>query len=210
MREIQRITEDFKQAFKQLENIKPGVVCFASARLNKGPYYEQAVDLCRRLSEKGYNIITGAGPGLMEACNKGAQQGRGKSIGFQIELPNQTDNDYLDLSIKFKYFFSRKNMFARYGDAFIVFPGGFGTLDELFEILTLVQTGHLEKRPIILVGDKYWSSLMELLERTLQTSGTVSKKDVELVTVTNNKDKIIQIIDEFMKKKSKFSRNRFI
>ena len=208
---LHKVNKDFLTAFKTLKGVNPGIVCFSSAKINKGPFYDLATNVCKELSRKGYNIITGGGPGIMEACNRGAIEGKnGKSIGFQIELPNQSDNPYLDISIKFKYFFSRKTMFARYANAYVVFPGGFGTLDELFEILTLIQTQKIKKKPIILVGVKYWQNLIKFIINTLQHQGAINKRDYELITFTDDTNTIIKIIDSFIKEKQRFPRKKFI
>ena len=205
------IIRDFRDAHRKLENVRKGVVCFGSARIDKGQYYDLSVEVCKRLSQEGHSIITGGGPGIMEACNMGCKLGKnGKSIGFNIDISDQVDNDYLDLSVKFEYFFCRKNMFARYANAFIVLPGGFGTLDELFEVVTLIQTSKLKKRPIILVGSHYWKMLRIFIEEVLKEKGAISKEDLDLLLFTDNVDEIVRVINKFVDTKERFIRNKFI
>lgn len=211
-KKLYSIVRDFKGARRKLQNVRRGVVCFGSARINNGQYYDLAIEVSKRLSELGHSIITGGGPGIMEACNKGCKLGKkGKSIGFNIQLPcEQQPNPYLDLEVTFEYFFSRKNMFARYGDAFIIFPGGYGTLDELFEVMTLMQTNKIKKRPIILIGSEYWNGIDKFIKDTLLIQNAIIKEDIELIKIMDNIDEVVKIVDEFIKQKDRFTRNKFI
>jgi uncharacterized protein (TIGR00730 family) len=159
--------------------------------------YATAERLAGLIAQHGYTVITGGGPGIMEAANKGAQEAGGFSVGLAIELPHeQGTNPYCDLAINFRYFFIRKTMFVKYAQAFVIFPGGFGTLDELFEALTLVQTGKIEHFPIVLYGRAYWQGMLAWIEETLVASGKVNALDRQLVTVTDDVDDIVDIIVE--------------
>ena len=159
--------------------------------------YEQTVEIAKKLGQSGYNIITGGGPGIMEAGNKGAQQGGTKSIGLSIQLPmEQETNPYVDIDLDFQYFFVRKVMFVKYAQAYIGMPGGFGTLDEIFEALTLIQTKRIRPFPVVLVGKDYWGSLWEWIERTLLTRQLISPDDIDLVRIVDEPDDVVKIIKQ--------------
>ncbi len=193
-----RILGEFVSGFETLARLGPAVTVFGSARTSReDPMYEAAVVLGRGLAEAGFTVITGGGPGIMEAANKGAQLGGGLSVGCTIELPHeQRVNDYTDLSISFRYFFVRKMMFVKYAQGFVIFPGGFGTLDELFESITLVQTDKIEHFPVVLVGRSYWSGLLGWLRDRVATEGKIGPTDVDLLTVTDDVDEAVAIMVE--------------
>ncbi len=193
-----RILGEFISGFEALARLGPAVTVFGSARTpREDPMYDAAVALGRGLAEAGFTVITGGGPGVMEAANKGAQQGGGLSVGCTIELPReQRVNDYTDLSISFRYFFVRKTMFVKYAQGFVIFPGGFGTLDELFESITLVQTDKIEHFPVVLIGRSYWSGLLGWLRERVATEGKIDPADVDLLTVTDDVDEAIAIMVE--------------
>ena len=183
-----RIGREFIRGFRALRDVEPCVTVFGSARINDGEaYYELARETSRRLAEAGFTIMTGGGPGIMEAANRGAREGGGRSIGCNIELPHeQRPNPYLDLFLEFRYFFVRKVMLVKYSHAFAVFPGGFGTLDELFETMTLIQTGKILDFPVVIMGREYWQPLFDLMRGTLLAYGTVSPEDLERLTFTDS------------------------
>ncbi|MDI9631918.1 MAG: TIGR00730 family Rossman fold protein [Acidobacteriota bacterium] len=183
-----RIGREFIRGFRALRDVEPCVTVFGSARINDGEaYYELARETSRRLAEAGFTIMTGGGPGIMEAANRGAREGGGRSIGCNIELPHeQRPNPYLDLFLEFRYFFVRKVMLVKYSHAFVVFPGGFGTLDELFETMTLIQTGKILDFPVVIMGLEYWQPLFDLMRGTLLAYGTVSPEDLERLTFTDS------------------------
>jgi uncharacterized protein (TIGR00730 family) len=185
---VMRIMGEFIEGFDTLASVEKAVTIFGSART--GPddqHYAAAQEVSRLLAEAGFAIITGAGPGIMEAANRGAQEGGGRSIGCNIELPfEQGANPYVDTLINFKYFFVRKTMFIKYSSAFIIFPGGFGTLDELFEALTLIQTGKIYQFPVILFGRYYWAGLMRWLQARVLGEGKISAGDLNLMLITDN------------------------
>jgi uncharacterized protein (TIGR00730 family) len=185
---VLRITAEFIDGFDKLAFVTRGVSVFGSARTSPSdPLYQAAVETSRILAENGFQIITGGGPGIMEAANKGAKLGGGKSIGCNIELPfEQGSNPYLDVSVDFRYFFVRKTMLVKYSLAFIIFPGGFGTFDELFEALTLVQTGKINNFPIILFGRPYWAGLVRWLQARVAGEGKISKSDLDLIVLTDD------------------------
>lgn len=194
-----RIQSELVEGFESLQDIGPAVSIFGSARLTEeSPYFVAAEKLGRMLSEAGFSVITGGGPGIMEAANKGAYGGRGKSVGLNIELPmEQRPNRYHDISLSFRYFFVRKLMFVKYAIAFVIFPGGFGTLDELFEALTLVQTQKVGMNfPIILFGSCYWEGLLNWLRNTLVSEGTVSIEDLSLIHVANNVEEVFELLKD--------------
>lgn len=174
-----RIQSELVEGFETLYDLGPAVSIFGSARLKEDSYYyQQAVILSKMLSECGFSIITGGGPGIMEAANRGAKMGKGKSVGLNIELPSeQYPNNYLDINLSFRYFFIRKLMFIKYSTAFVIFPGGYGTADELFEAMTLVQTGKIESFPIILFGREYWQGLIDWMKNVPVTKGALSPED---------------------------------
>src|SRR3954452_11200850 len=185
---VLRIQSEFVEGFGSLSELGPAVSVFGSAREVPGtPTYELAVELGRRLAEAGFAVITGGGPGIMEATNKGACDGGGVSVGLGIELPHEQGlNDYVDLGINFRYFFARKTMFVKYAEGFVVLPGGFGTLDELFEALTLVQTQKVTRFPIVLMGTSYWSGLVDWLRGTVLADGKISKRDLDIFQLTDD------------------------
>ena len=190
-----RILGEFVDGFDALARVGPCISVFGSARLGPGhPYYEAAVEVGRGLAECGYGVMTGGGPGIMEAANRGAHEANGLSIGCNIELPHEQEgNAYVNLGIDFRYFFVRKTMFVKYSDGFVVFPGGFGTADELFESLTLIQTGKTTRFPVMLYGSEFWSGLLEWAERTLAPQGMISPADLDLVTVTDSPQEICEM-----------------
>jgi hypothetical protein len=183
-----RILSEFVEGFDALAGLDKAITIFGSARLEEGdPYYEQARDLASRLAREGYAVITGGGPGIMEAANRGCHEAGGLSIGCNIELPHeQSVNQYVDLAVEFRYFFARKTMFVKYADGFAIFPGGFGTLDELFESLTLIQTGKIRHFPVVLIGKEYWGGLLDWIRQTVVARGAVAPGDMDLIQVTDD------------------------
>ena len=193
---VMRIMGEFIEGFDTLASVEKAVTIFGSARIGPDdPHYEAAVETARLLAVAGFDIITGAGPGIMEAGNKGAKLGGGRSIGCNIELPfEQGANPYVDTLIHFKYFFVRKTMFIKYSVAFVIFPGGFGTLDELFEALTLIQTGKIYRFPVILFGRYYWAGLLRWLQARVLSEGKISDGDLDLMLVTDDPAEAAQAI----------------
>lgn len=193
-----RIQSELVEGFESLYELGPAVTIFGSARLKEDShYYKETVKVARMLSNAGFSIITGGGPGIMEAANKGAKGGKGKSIGLNIELPmEQYPNKYLDLNISFRYFFVRKLMFVKYAMAFLIFPGGFGTMDELFEALTLVQTRKIESFPIILYGSEYWNGLIDWMKNTLVNEGTISREDFAFFQMVDTPKEVCELLKE--------------
>ena len=191
-----RIMAEFVEGFERLGAIRPSVSIFGSARTPADhPYYQLTEEVARKLSDAGFSVVSGGGPGIMEAANKGAFAGKSLSIGLNIMLPNEESaNEYQDVSLHFRHFFARKVMFVKHASAYVVFPGGFGTLDELAEILTLVQTGKTRKIPIILVNSKFWSGLLKWLENTLVAEKTIDPEDLNLVTVVDKADEVVDAI----------------
>jgi uncharacterized protein (TIGR00730 family) len=191
-----RIMGEFVEGFDNLARIGPAVTIFGSARTPADhPEYAAAQEMARLLGEAGFCIITGGGPGIMEAANRGAREAGVLSIGCNIELPfEQGTNPYVDVAINFRYFFVRKTMFVKYAEAFVIFPGGFGTLDELFEAMTLIQTGKVRDFPVILFGTEYWKGLTEWIRTTLLREGKISPDDVDLVTVTDSPEEAVRVI----------------
>jgi uncharacterized protein (TIGR00730 family) len=191
-----RIMGEFVEGFDALARLGPAVTIFGSARIPAGhPQYEAARGTARLLAEAGYGVITGGGPGIMEAANRGAKEAGGPSIGCNIELPfEQGTNPYVDLAINFRYFFVRKTMFVKYAEAFIIFPGGFGTLDELFEALTLIQTGKVRNFPVVLIGSDYWRGMLEWIRNTMLAEGKISSEDLQLLVVTDSPEEAVRII----------------
>jgi uncharacterized protein (TIGR00730 family) len=191
-----RIMGEFVEGFDALAGIGPAVSVFGSARIGHGdPSYRMARTLTRKLARHGYAIITGGGPGIMEAANRGAREGGGVSVGCNIELPfEQGLNEYVTLGMEFRYFFVRKTMFVKYAEAFCIFPGGFGTLDELFEALTLIQTGKVQHFPVVLFGTAYWSGMLDWMRATLLADGKISPEDLTLFTITDDVDEAVEVI----------------
>ncbi|WP_222984267.1 TIGR00730 family Rossman fold protein [Flagellimonas meishanensis] len=203
---IFKIMGEFVNGFEKMSAIGPCVSIFGSARVKPGqPYYDLAVKVAQRVAEAGYGIITGGGPGIMEAGNKGASLAGGISVGLNIDLPfEQHDNPFIDndKSLDFDYFFVRKVMFVKYSQGFVVMPGGFGTLDEFFEALTLIQTNKIHKFPIILVGTEFWKGLIDWIKNTLLEQGNISPKDLDLIKLVDTEDEVVNIIDDFYKKRN--------
>jgi len=191
-----RILSEFVEGFDALAHVGPAVTVFGSARTPRDhPVYEQARTIGRKLAEAGYAVITGGGPGTMEAANRGGREGGGLSIGCNIELPHEQGlNDYVDLGVEFRYFFARKTMFVKYADGFVILPGGFGTMDELFEALTLIQTGKVRHFPVVLVGRAYWQGLLDWIRDTLVATGAVDSKDMDLLLLTDDPDEAVALI----------------
>jgi uncharacterized protein (TIGR00730 family) len=197
-----KIMSEFVYGYERLSEIGPCVSVFGSARTKPGEkYYELAVKVANKIVDQGYGIITGGGPGIMEAGNKGANLGGGTSVGLNIDLPfEQHDNPYIDANknLDFDYFFVRKVMFVKYSQGFVVMPGGFGTLDELFEAITLIQTRKIDKFPIILVGTEFWSGLIDWIKTTLaEKLRTVSIEDLDLIELVDTEDEVVEILDKF-------------
>jgi uncharacterized protein (TIGR00730 family) len=191
-----RILSEFVEGFDALAGVGPAVTVFGSARVARdSPEYKLARMIARKLAQSGYAIITGGGPGIMEAANRGCKEGGGLSIGCNIELAHEQGlNAYVDLGIEFKYFFVRKTMFVKYADAFVILPGGFGTLDELFEALTLIQTGKIRNFPVVLVGTEYWRGMLDWLTATDLPAGTIDESDLEIFKVTDDPDEVVEMI----------------
>ena len=193
-----RITAEFIEGFDSLARLGPAVTVFGSARTPESdPMYRNAEQLGRRLAETGFTVITGGGPGIMEAANKGASDAGGVSVGCAIELPHeQSTNRYVNLEVTFRYFFVRKTMFVKYAQGFVIFPGGYGTFDELFEALTLVQTGKIDHFPICLFGSDYWRPLVRWLRDPVSQEGKIDRRDVGLLRVTDDLDEIVATMVE--------------
>ena len=193
---VLRIQAEFVEGFGLLADLPQAVSVFGSARTRPDdPFYAAGVELGAALARAGYAVITGGGPGAMEAANRGACDAGGMSIGLGIELPFEQElNEWVDVGISFRYFFVRKTMFVKYAQAFVILPGGFGTLDELFEALTLVQTRKVTRFPVILFGSAYWGGLVEWIRTTLVEAGTVSPRDLDLITVTDDVDEAVRVI----------------
>ena len=185
---VKRIADEFLQGFLTVAGIaKPAVTIFGSARVREEhPAYRAAVETGRLFAEAGFTVVTGGGPGVMEAANRGAQEGGGQSVGFNIELPHeQESNPYLDVSLTFSHFYARKTMFVKAAEGFVIFPGGFGTLDEFFEALTLIQTGKVLHFPVVLFGSDYWRGLLDWIQERLLADGMISANDEDLLVVTD-------------------------
>lgn len=193
-----RIQSELVEGFETLNDIGPAVSIFGSSRLMPGEkYYEDAASLAKMLADDGFSIITGGGPGIMEGANKGAQQGTAKSVGLNIEIPSeQRPNTYQDVALSFRYFFIRKLMFIKYATAYIIFPGGFGTLDELFEALTLAQTKRIQSFPIILYGTDYWKGLIDWMKKTLVPAKTIGSEDFALFSIVDRPEEVRFLINE--------------
>ncbi len=196
-----RIMGEFVEGYERMSQHGPSVSVFGSARTAPDhPHYELGVTVGRKLAERGFAVITGGGPGIMEAANKGAQEASGVSIGLNISLPHeQSANPYVDPDglIDFDFFFARKVMFVKYAQGFVVLPGGFGTMDELFESLTLIQTHKTARFPVILMGTEYWGGLLDWITNTLKAGGYISPEDTDLFTLTDDPDEAIDIIENF-------------
>lgn len=194
-----QIMAEFVEGYEKLWNIQPSVSMFGSARTApEHDYYKTGEQLARLLSDAGFSIVTGGGPGMMEAFNKGAYAGKSKSVGLNILLPHeQVSNPYQDLSLNFRHFFSRKVMFVKYACAYVVFPGGFGTLDELAEILTLTQTGKSKKIPIILVNSAYWQGLLDWFRDHMVAEKTINEVDLDLISVIDDPEQVVDTIIKY-------------
>lgn len=197
---IFRIMAEFVEAIESLSKVKHAVTIFGSARLTASdPYYEKAETLARRLAEEGFGVITGGGPGIMEAANKGAAAAGGKSVGLNIHLPyEQKPNPYANISLDFKYFFVRKVMFVKYAVAYVIFPGGFGTMDELFEALTLIQTRRIRPFPVILLGRSYWQGLLDWLKKVMVKEGKIDAEDLDFLKITDDPEDAVRHIQKFV------------
>jgi hypothetical protein len=193
---VLRIMGEFIEGFDTLAKVEKGVTFFGSARTAPDdPQYLAAVETARLLAEQGFSIITGAGPGIMEAANKGAQQGGGHSVGCNIELPfEQGSNPYVDTLVRFRYFFVRKTMFIKYSIGYVIFPGGFGTLDELFEALTLIQTGKISQFPLVLFGTHYWAGLVRWMQSRVLGETKISPGDLDLLVITDDPKEAVEVI----------------
>jgi uncharacterized protein (TIGR00730 family) len=201
-----KVVAEFVDGFERMNKIGPCVSIFGSARTKpEDKYYKTAVQLAYRLSQEGFGVITGGGPGIMEAGNRGATMNDGTSVGLNIELPHeQGNNPYIspDKVLNFNYFFVRKVMFVKYAQAFIAFPGGFGTMDELFEVLTLIQTGKIEAVPVILFGSDFWGGMSDWIQNVLSDEfKTISPKDMNLIPITDDIEEVINIINAFYEDK---------
>ncbi|TMM57211.1 TIGR00730 family Rossman fold protein [Maribacter algarum] len=198
-----KIMGEFVNGFERMSVIGPCVSIFGSARTKENQkYYKLATNIAKSIAEAGYGVITGGGPGIMEAGNRGANLAGGVSVGLNIDLPfEQHDNPYIDgdKSLDFDYFFVRKVMFVKYSQGFVVMPGGFGTLDELFEAITLIQTNKIEKFPIILVGTDFWKGLMEWIKTTMLDAKNISPEDLDLIHLVDTEEEVVDIIDAFYK-----------
>ncbi len=193
-----RIQSELVEGFETLHDLGPAVTIFGSARLSQeNKYYDDAITLAKMLADDGFAIITGGGPGIMEGANKGAKKGKAHSVGLNIEIPSeQIPNRYQDISLSFRYFFIRKLMFIKYAIAFIIFPGGFGTMDELFEALTLSQTKRIQSFPIILYGSQYWQGLIDWMKNTLVKNGTIAREDFALFSLVDTPEEVRFLINE--------------
>lgn len=201
---IFQVMAEFVEGYERLVHIPPSVSIFGSARTEPGHrWYELTSQTAKALSEAGYSVVTGGGPGIMEAANKGAKEGPSLSVGLNIVLPNEEiANDYQDISLRFRHFFTRKVMFVKYASAYVVMPGGFGTLDELAEILALVQTGKTRKIPIILVCKTFWKDLLAWFKSTLVEEGMISAEDLDLYKIVDSPEEVVAALEEFYKDRS--------
>ncbi|HRT27892.1 MAG TPA: TIGR00730 family Rossman fold protein [Syntrophales bacterium] len=197
---IFRIMAEFVEAIEELSQLGYAVSIFGSSRVTpEDEYYKKAVYLARRLVEKGFAVITGGGPGIMEAANRGAAEGGGKSVGMNIRLPfEQKPNPYANIRIEYKYFFVRKVMFVKYAMAYVVMPGGFGTMDELFEAVTLIQTKRIKAFPVILMGSDYWNGLLDWVRATMLSERKIQPEDMELLQVMDDPDQVVKHIQKLV------------
>jgi uncharacterized protein (TIGR00730 family) len=206
-----RILSEFVEGFETMTSLGPSVAIFGSSRIKANdPHYNLAINLAAKIVKKGYGVITGGGPGIMEAANEGARTADGRSCGLCIDLPTEeAPNPFIDRRylLKFRYFFVRKVMFVRYAQAFVIMPGGYGTLDELFEALTLIQTKKIEPFPIFLVGKAYWEGLVEWLTSVVAQSYNISAEDLHLLKLTDDLDEVVQGIEEYYKHRVKCLEN---
>jgi uncharacterized protein (TIGR00730 family) len=196
---IFRIMAEFVESFETMSKIGPSVTIFGSARTKPSdPFYKAATEIAQKLAKENFAVITGGGPGIMEAANKGAAQAKGTSVGLNIELPReQAGNRFANLPVQFHYFFARKVCFVKYSMGFIYMPGGFGTLDELFEVLTLVQTERISRFPMILFGKRHWSGLLRWLRSNIEDKALINRGDLDLLRLTDDPDEVVQIIRDY-------------
>jgi len=192
-----RIMAELVEGFEALSGVGPAVTVFGSARLKPGsPYYNKCLKVAENLAKSGFTVISGGGPGVMEAANKGAQDGNGTSVGLNIALPmEQSANNFQDIKVEFRYFFVRKLMFVKYAVGYVIFPGGFGTMDELFEALTLIQTRKIRSFPVILVGREYWSGMVDWMRKTVLAHGNIDAADLDLFQVVEEPEEVCEIIN---------------
>ena len=197
--QIWGIISEFVEATERLSEIRPAVSIFGSARSQPGtPVYDLAVEIARKLSDAGFAVISGGGPGVMEAANRGAFEGASPSVGLNIELPfEQSGNEYQDISLRFRHFFARKVAFVKYAAAYVVMPGGFGTLDELSEALTLMQTGKGRRMPVVLVGSAFWGGLLQWLRDMVAAEGMISEADLDMMRVVDDSDAVVNALFDF-------------
>jgi uncharacterized protein (TIGR00730 family) len=211
--QVQRVNSELVIGFDKLTDVGPCISIFGSARLKEdSPYYQLTEEIAYRLSSKGYGIITGGGPGIMEAANKGAQRGGSPSVGVGIKLPfEMKNNDFIDWdkNISFKYFHVRKVMFLKYSQGFVIMPGGVGTMDELWEVITLLQTEKTEKYPIFLVGSKYWSGLIGWMRESMLVEGCIKESDFELFRIVDSVDEVVESFEKFFIKYRKENKLNF-
>ncbi len=206
-----RIMAELVEGFEALNNIGPAVTIFGSARVDPGsPYYNKCLRVAENLAKDGFTVISGGGPGIMEAANKGAQNANGTSVGLNIALPTeQTQNPFQDVRIEFRYFFVRKLMFVKYAVAYVIFPGGFGTMDELFEALTLIQTKKIRGFPVVLVGREYWSGLIDWMKKTVLAANSISQEDIDLMHIVDEPEEVCAIINKrFKDRLTSFDKDR--
>jgi uncharacterized protein (TIGR00730 family) len=198
-----RIMAELVEGFEALNNIGPAVTIFGSARLQPGsPYYNKCLKVSESLAKDGFAVISGGGPGIMEAANKGARDADGTSVGLNIELPSeQAPNAYQDIRVEFRYFFLRKLMFVKYAVAYVIFPGGFGTMDELFEALTLIQTRKIRSFPVVLVGRDYWGGLISWLKKSVLEMNAIEPEDIDLMHIVDEPDEVRAIINKRYKER---------
>jgi len=203
------IISEFIEATEKLADVRPAVSIFGSARIRPGSFwYERTVDVARRLSDSGFAVISGGGPGVMEAANKGAFAGKSASVGLNIQLPFESSgNPYQDVSLHFRHFFARKVAFAKYANAFIATPGGFGTLDELLEVLTLIQTRMGRRIPVILMGSEFWRGLIDWMQQTLVGEGMISPEDMNLIRVIDEPQGVVEAIFDFYQSRGFYATN---
>ncbi|MCX5853065.1 MAG: TIGR00730 family Rossman fold protein [Deltaproteobacteria bacterium] len=197
---IFRIMAEFVEGIEALSKLRQAVTIFGSARVRPDdPYYKKAEHVARRLVENGFSVITGGGPGIMEAANKGAAEAGGQSVGMNIRLPyEQKPNPYANIVLEYKYFFVRKVMFVKYAVAYIILPGGFGTMDELFEALTLIQTKRIKPFPVVLMGSEYWKGLVDWLRDTMLRNEKIDESDLDIIQITDDPDEAVRHIKKFV------------
>lgn len=202
---IFQVMAEFVEGYERLVQIPPSVSIFGSARLGPGhKWYDLTCQTAKALSEAGYSVVSGGGPGLMEAANKGAQEGPSFSVGLNIVLPNEENaNAFQDISIRFRHFFTRKVMFVKYASAYVIMPGGFGTLDELLEILTLIQTGKTRKIPVVLAVEPFWRDLIKWFKSQLVGEGTINEADLNLFHVANTPEEIVEYVQAFYRERER-------